>query len=385
MKSKNTVKTLVFNFAAILRGIIISIMIVGSAMAASEPNSILAEDINQPQQSKTGPVPPESVLERDREEMKRLKSLTIEEKEKLLATQHTIAGVPEYFWRHGCGPTSVGMVVGYYDIGGYVDLISGDASTQTTAVNQAIASGGDSVNPNPPGSERHYEDYARPEDSSPTMLQDDYIGKRSPHTDDCIADYMDTSKSTHDNYYGWSWLSDIGPAFIDYVNQQNSCYNPTATSGLTWDILKNEIDSNRPMVFLVDTDGDGSSDHFVPVIGYDDGSPHKYACYTTWGYMPGVRWYNFQAKGNPWGVSGGWSLHLKPLNIYVDAGWTGYENGTHDYPYNSLSEGVSSVCAGSHFHLWIKVGTYTGTGNVPITIDKWVTISSYEGTVTIGQ
>jgi hypothetical protein len=286
-----------------------------------------AEDINEPQQSKTGPNPPESVLERDKAEIARLKSLTLAERKHLLETQYTILGVPEYFWRHGCGPTSVGMVVGYYDICGYGDLVPGDASTQTTAVNQAIASGGNSSNPNGPGFEKHYEDYARPEDYYPTMLQDDYIGKRSPHTDDCIADYMDTSKSTRGNYYGWSWSSDVGPSFIDYVNQQNSSYNPTYTqyawsSGL-WGVLQNEINSNRPMVFLVDTDGDGSTDHFVPVIGYDDSEPHKYACYTTWAGMPGIRWETFRgmASGSPWGIWGGWSFKLTIAGDFDGNGW----------------------------------------------------------------
>ena len=31
---------------------------------------------------------------------------------------YTIPGVPAYKWRHGCGPTALGMVMGYYDIGG---------------------------------------------------------------------------------------------------------------------------------------------------------------------------------------------------------------------------------------------------------------------------
>jgi hypothetical protein len=222
----------------------------GGDKAASSGESFdeyTTQKVEQDAQSTTGPVPPESVLERDREEMKRLKSLTLEEKEQLLATQHTISGVPEYFWRHGCGPTSVGMVIGYYDVYGYSDLISGNASTQTADVNQAITSGGDASNPNPPGSERHYEDYSRPEDdTTPNMITDDYITKGHPaHADDCIGDYMDTSKSTRNNRYGWSRSSDIGPSYIDYVNQQDSSYNPSYTqytwSGgtLTWDVLKN--------------------------------------------------------------------------------------------------------------------------------------------------
>ena len=91
------------------------------------------------------------------------------------------------------------------------------------------------------------------------MLADDYIGKRSPHVDNCIADYMDTSKSTRSNYYGWSWSNDVAPAFTDYVNQ----------------------------------------------------TPLKYGCYDTWSPQ-GVRWETFRgmAAGSPWGIYRGWSFQL---------------------------------------------------------------------------
>lgn len=68
--------------------------------------------------------------------------------------------------------------------------------------------------------------------------------------------------------------------------------------------------------------------------------------------------------------------------IYVDVSWTGYEDGTVQFPYNTVSEGVSAVRIGGQ--LWIKGGTYTGTGNVPITISKAMTIRSYEGTAILG-
>jgi subtilisin family serine protease len=71
------------------------------------------------------------------------------------------------------------------------------------------------------------------------------------------------------------------------------------------------------------------------------------------------------------------------MSIYVDAGWTGPENGNIENPYNTLSEGVSAVPVGGF--LWIKAGTYTGPDNVPITFDKAMTVRSYEGTATIGQ
>ena len=144
-------------------------------------------------QSTTGPTPPPGVVSPPLNASK---------------TTVTMTGVPAYLWRHGCGPTAVGMLVGYWDGKGFDDLIPGSAATQTSDATQAIASGGTASFPWPAGSEQHYEDYASPEDNKPTMLQDDALQQgRTPHADNCIADFMRTSRSTAANYYGWSWSS----------------------------------------------------------------------------------------------------------------------------------------------------------------------------------
>jgi hypothetical protein len=297
--------------------LVASLAIISFTIAGANP-----PQVEESQQSKTGPTPPPEVVAHDA-----LKPAdTLED----IMAEVTLP-VPNYFWRHGCGPTAVGMVVGYYDTQGYDSLIPGDASSQTNEVNQAIASGGDSSNPFPPGLERHYEDYARPEDDYPNMLDDDYITSgRPPHADNCIADYMNTSKSTVDNYYGWSWSSDVGPSFVGYINQQNPAYSPayqsylTSYGTLTWSVLTGEIDAGRPMVFLVDSDGDGYTDHFVPIIGYRDSPTLQYACWDTW-YAP-VRWENFAAisYGVPWGIWGGWafSLNISSATSTPTSTWT---------------------------------------------------------------
>lgn len=262
-----------------------------------------------PQQSKTGPTPPPKTIAHD--------ALKPTDRAQDVLSQVTLA-VPAYFWRHGCGPTAVGMVIGYYDTLGYDDLIPGSATGQTDAVNQAIASGGGSGEPYPPGAERHYEDYARPEDSPPNLLPDDYITSgRTPHADDSLADYMYTSRSAYYNYYGWTWSNRIGPAFLDYVKQQNPAYLPSyqmyysLLGSLTWDVLTGEIDAGRPMVFLVDSDEDGETDHFVTVIGYRTSPFRQYGCWDTWSTTR-IRWENFapMARGVPWGIWGGWAFRL---------------------------------------------------------------------------
>jgi hypothetical protein len=290
----------------------IKLLIVCIAAACFTATGLYADE---PQQSTSGPTPPKAVLMHDTaREFMLMGAPPI--------SPVVISGVPDYLWRHGCGPTAVGNVVGYYDSHGYDDLITGDANTQTNDTNQAMASGGDSGNPNTPGNERHYEDYSRPEDDkTPGILTDDYItaGRIPPHANDCIGDYQRTSQSNHPlggNRYGWSWSNDLGPSFTGYVNQQNPTYNPTyteyqwSTGTLTWAVLTNEINNNRPMVFLVDSDGSGGTDHFVAVVGYD-AATNQYACHDSW-QPAGVRWETFQgmAAGRIFGIWGGWSLQL---------------------------------------------------------------------------
>lgn len=130
--------------------------------------------------------------------------------------QVLISGVPSYLWGHGCGPTALGMVVGYYDVNGYSDLIIGNASTQTTNVNIAIAN------------TEHYNDYSLPIDNYPYLYQDkSELG--GAHNSNCIADYMHTSWSLDGNRYGWSYSNKISVAFSSYIQQVNNNYTTYTT------------------------------------------------------------------------------------------------------------------------------------------------------------
>ena len=255
--------------------------------------------------STTGPVPPPEAIE-----------MLPQGGDYGGGAQTNILGVPGYAWHHGCGPTALGMVMGFYDINGFSDLYLGDATTQTQDVNQGIASEGSVSDP------RHYEDYSQPLDyssSNPSPLPDkseDPVGDE--HASDSIADFMKTSWSSEDNYYGWTLLDDIIPAFNNYVNLRNSEYQKNATMyyweyspSLTFNVLKEEIDANRPMVFLVDSNGDSYTDHFVTVVGYND-SPQQYACLDTWALYDEIRWCDFRGMSSSytWGIHSGVSFSL---------------------------------------------------------------------------
>jgi hypothetical protein len=238
----------------------------------------------------------------------------------------TIPGVPGYLWHQGCGPTAAGMVVGYWDGNGFGNLVPGSAATQTAAVDDMIGTSGAASN---------WTDYCQPLDYAPAPILPD-LSEPPPgdtHADNCVADFMFTSQSASSNYYGWSWFSHVGPAVENYVSWLDEGYIATSSnyymgSSLTWTLLQNEIDAGRPMVFLVDTDANGGTDHFVTVVGYDSpGGVQKYGCLNT--YTTSVSWYNFQQMGSgvSWGVYGATTFQMDVSNHAPELGIVDPDSG----------------------------------------------------------
>ncbi len=273
--------------------------------AATKVRTDLPDSYFEPHRSTTGPTLPPAAVD------------TLSTTQQLSGTsflsgaQASITGVPAYIWHHGCGPTAVGMIVGYYALNGYDDLVDSSAASQSGDVNQMIASEGSSESP------AHYEDYCLPiDDETPSILTDKSAELASErHSDNCVADFMKTSRSAEGLRYGWSWSSDIIPAFTSYAPYRSAAYSVSGTlyymgTTLTWDVLKAEIDAGRPMAFLVDSDGDGETDHFITVIGYSDSGTQQYACYNTWDSS--VHWYTFQGLSSSYtyGVWGGMAFTM---------------------------------------------------------------------------
>ena len=294
-----------------------------------------------PQQSTTGPIPPPSVGP---------------VKVRLFdggGTSRTISGVPAYMWRHGCGPTAVGMVLGYYDAHGFPALFPGDASTQTSSVSQGIASQGSGTKGS--GAQLHYEEYALPMDDGQSSPLADCSATypNGCHVSNSVADFMHTSWSLDGNFYGWSWSNMILPSFTSYAALRSPYYQPQGTSyymgsSLTWSVLTNEIDNNRPMVFLVDSTGDGATDHFVTIVAYSDSPSQQYGCLDTW-YSP-IRWCNFRSMSSTysWGVWGGWSFNLSAKTCPIDFEGESKSNLAVYRPDTGVWYVRSSVDAGSY-------------------------------------
>ncbi len=326
-------------------------------------------------QSTTGPTPPPGVVSPPLSDSKALVMIT---------------GVPPYLWRHGCGPTALGMVVGYWDAKGFDNLIPGSATTQTSDVTQAIASGGSSSSPWPAGSGQHYEDYAQPEDNPPTMQTDNaLLPGHTPHPDNCLADFMRTSRSSANNYYGWSWSSDVIPALNGYVALRSPYYVPTTHgyyfgSTLTFAVVKQEIDAGRPMVFLVDSTGDGATDHFIPIIGYNDGPPQAYLYYNTWDLQVHESQFRGMSNTYQWGVWGGWSFSLTNNFVFL----SGPEGGTFQEGANLSWSVLVEGAVGTPTYQWFKNSNpVPGKTDSAFSIDSLTTEDSgwYECWVTDGN
>ncbi len=273
--------------------------LLAGVMAAAAP---AADPVAGPALTTTGPTPPASV-----------KPPSGARRAVAAAGETVVVGVPAYIWRDGCAPTSVGMIVGYYDGHGFPDLVAGDAVSQSAnaAVSQMIASHGDASDPH------HYEDYALPKDTGSAILADkSALPAGDEHASDCVADFMHTSWSADGLAYGWSYTSMAGPAFVAYVQSRlsgmtASYRNLYFGSSLTFATLRQEIDAGRPLVLCVDSSGDGVIDHAVVGIGYRETSGYpEYACWDTW--YSTVRWQQFRATSASyaWGVYGATSLSL---------------------------------------------------------------------------
>jgi hypothetical protein len=194
-------------------------------------------------------------------------------------TAHLINDVPAYIWYNGCGPTSLGMIIGYWDAHGYDNLIPGgnNWATNQTAIQNVIAS---------PGSVRDYS----PTPDRVATVADPY------HTDDSLADFTDCSRDQLG--FGSSYLGMQSSALTNYMAY---CGYDGARTGFSsynsiWYMLTTQIDKGDPVQIMVDSNADGTVDHFITGIGYDyvDGVK-EFACYNTWDYN--IHWYELAPVG----------------------------------------------------------------------------------------
>jgi hypothetical protein len=184
----------------------------------------------------------------------------------LFSNEKMIDGVPKYNWRFGCVPTTLGVIIGYYDSHGFPSLIPGDAQYENYIVDSIIASN------------EHYFDYSLPLDTNDLIIKDK-SETGDAHSSNCLADFLKTSWSSENMKYGDTKITYVPLVFKNYFEFFYPQY--IASSSIIyyydyiWQIYKSEIDKNEPVMIVVDTDGDVINDHVVAGIGYDEG-PENY-------------------------------------------------------------------------------------------------------------
>jgi hypothetical protein len=308
--------------------------------------------------TKTGPIPPTN-CGKDVDPILLSKSTVV------------IDGVPAYRWYNGCSPTAAGMLIGYWDSHGYPNLVDGDASTQTDSVKDMISSTG------------NYEDYCLPIDNEHQIRPDkSETPEGDEHVDDCVADFMKTSQSYYDLYYGSTYIDDIGDGIFEYVRMKQpevvakiQSYHVRILDS-AWIRYSEEIDSNRPVILSVDTDGDGSSDHSVLGIGYDDNlGKRRYACYNTWDTS--IHWYNWNKCefGTYWGINQlhTWIFKSAPNKPSIPTGTIkGKAGKSYEYITSTTDDDGDTIKYG-----WNWTGGFT--------VDEWTPFYDSGETCTISH
>jgi len=182
-------------------------------------------------------------------------------------TDKTGIEMPAYNSSVGCGPLAAASLFGYWDLFGYEELLEargwGEVSSTSNITSELSIIGG-------------------------------YLYTNS--------DGWTNSMNMPGGMEGYA-LNEAGYEF-NASNNRFSVLEPTALPAL----VMSEIDNGRPLIFLVDTDGDEEANHFVPVFGYgttEDGILSTYGFYTNQSENETPVWKNFlpAAPGVAWGIN----------------------------------------------------------------------------------
>ena len=253
------------------------------------------------------------------------------------------------------------MVIGYHDTHGFDALIPGDASTQTSAVDQAIAS------ERSPGDPGHYEDYSLPLDDGGTGLLADR--SEDPPGDEHPDDPSPTSCGRRgaqlEQLLRLELELDVMPALEDYAAYANPDFVSDSEEfamndgTLSWAVLTREIDHNRPMVFLVDSDGDGGNRPLRDHRGLrgDADAAVRVPRHVVPGRPGPLVQLPSDGGRAALGRVQGLDVRPRPATVYVDASGGG--------DFLNIQEGMDASVEGGT--VYVRPGTYTGALNRDLT------------------
>ena len=205
-------------------------------------------------------------------------------------------------WYFGCSPTAAGVIMDYWDVRGYSDLMQGNTDDNVASIEHIstwyTANAGVLADP--------YTNRNSAESGAMTDPQ-----QVTDYTNNSIADFMGSSRGDYSSTH-WNSLF-AGNSLTD--QQFNEEHTPDIVSGLmdysayrgyeayaeflpytddSWDQLTAEIDAGRPVLAFVDIGLDGTADHSVPVFGYRiDGADKEYYFYNLYAGFETGTWNDF--------------------------------------------------------------------------------------------
>lgn len=209
---------------------------------------------------------------------------------------------PSFEWMGGCLPTAVGMAIFYWDAYmGFDDLLPNNGTSPVDPQNMACLA-----------SPEYYADYFNPRDNYTTGLMADKSEDKNYHREDnCVADWMLTSRSVEHLVAGASWDNQHLETLPEWTPTRNPNYKvevkrqkiTTAGTNLTnfitlntekvWQMIKTEIAAGRPMTAAVNSGRTYSDcDHTVLIVGFlEQGDTRIVIMNNTWSTYPVYVYY----------------------------------------------------------------------------------------------
>ena len=193
--------------------------------------------------------------------------------------QKVITTVPPAIWRGGCFPTASSMLMMYWEIMGFHNLIPYNTSTSYLAKDP-----GGPENIQWIASDEHMEDYFYPDDSTTADIIPDrselpfYL--REPN---CMADILRASFSKDGFRQGFTSATSLSEYFVPWMLERNPDYDADGDYWFLlddylefnpdpdldpWEVVRQEIDDGHPVCGFVNaTKGNDTVDHTVVIVG----------------------------------------------------------------------------------------------------------------------
>lgn len=208
-------------------------------------------------------------------------------------SQLVLRNVPDYLWNYGCTPTSAGMLMGYWDLRGYDNLVEGTAPLTSAPQDQERpeARGPDDYRTGVDSdrvvdaliaSQGHHRDYwAHGLNAGAGANVDPML---DGHANDSLADFIGTSRGDIPN--GYSEVGSVAGGLRAWAQERgysglSAGPNDTRPSFIK---LKEAIDAGCPVLLALSLDGRGGDGHSVLAYGYKDLGPDSrwFAVRDTW-------------------------------------------------------------------------------------------------------